>query len=112
MLNHLHILALGLIASPFSYAQQGCMDPAANNYNPSATIENHTCQYTVETLTFTASQEQLLPNYLRETSGLAYYNGLHWTHNDDSSSKIYGYNPTTAEVEDSINLGIQVQDWE
>lgn len=103
---------IGLLCSHLAFNQQGCMDITATNFNPSATVEDFSCTYTPITLEIPANQQIHLPNYLKETSGLAIYNNLHWTHNDDGSSKIYGFDPELGVIADSIDIGVQVQDWE
>lgn len=53
-----------------------------------------------------------LSDTIKETSGLVYFNGLFWTHNDDSDTTIYGLN-TSGTIQKKIILNaIKNKDWE
>ena len=67
------------------YAQQGCTDPLANNYMPSATINDGSCEYdlTNHTMNFVAD---LVSPTLNENSGIIFFNGHLFTINDGGNS--------------------------
>lgn len=90
----------------------GCLDPFADNYSSTANTNNFTCIYTSKTISFPPNQSFELPTEINESSGLTLYNSLLWTHNDDGSSIIYGLNPTTGSVDQRIDVGVSVVDWE
>ncbi len=54
-----------------------------------------------------------LPAALSETSGLIYYNGLFWTHNDSGGEpKIYGIDTLKGKIIQTIHLNASHKDWE
>ena len=67
------------------YTQQGCTDPLANNYIPSATINDGSCEYdlTNHTMNFVAD---LVSPTLNENSGIIFFNGHLFTINDGGNS--------------------------
>jgi PKD repeat protein len=68
-----------------TFAQPGCMDPQATNYNPSATSNNGSCLYPATTLGLVQKANLATP-VLDESSGVEFIaNGL-WTHNDSGNS--------------------------
>lgn len=86
---YLRLIALSLcfIMLPhISLAQSGCTDPKANNYDSGATTNNGSCKY--PSTSITPSLETRLPEIVAETSGLLYYNGKVWTHNDSGGQPI------------------------
>ncbi|RMG60561.1 MAG: T9SS C-terminal target domain-containing protein, partial [Bacteroidetes bacterium] len=68
-------------------AQPGCTDPLATNYDPTATVNDGSCQY--PNTTVNPQDQYPLSDSLRETSGLAAYAGWFWTHNDDTDTLLY-----------------------
>ncbi len=68
-----------------SYAQPGCMDIQATNYNPSATSNDGSCLYSSTNLGLTFKANLATP-VLDETSGLAFIANKLWTHNDSGNS--------------------------
>lgn len=85
-------LSLALLCSVQVYSQvRGCTDPQATNYRSDAEINDGSCTYKS---TF-YSPEKLCPKLsdtLQETSGLCYYNGLFWSHNDsDNPPEFYAF---------------------
>lgn len=90
-------LVVFLMGATHSKAQiYGCTDPLANNYNPSATVNNGSCTYNAASVSPVASSN--LSNTLAETSGLIFWNNLVWTHNDSDDVNVYGL--------DTLNGGI------
>lgn len=84
---------------PISWAQNyGCNDPLANNYNPTATINDGSCLY--NTTNIGALTVYPISTILNETSGLIWWNNHLWTHNDDSDNHLY--------MLDTLNMQIEV----
>ena len=67
-----------------------------------------------DTLAYMPETKSLLPEGVRETSGLFFYNGRLWTHNDSGGKPIlYGLDTATFEVVQKITLlNAQNKDWE
>lgn len=58
-------------------------------------------------------QQFLLSDEVKETSGLIFWKGLLWTHNDDHDNKLYGINPFSGIIEQQISIeNLKVTDWE
>src|SRR5688500_13233903 len=82
----------------------GCKDPAATNYNPSATVNNGSCTYSS---TFYAPINKVNPlnGSLTETSGLQWAGNYLWTHNDGGSTPaIYRIDTTSNAILQTVNL--------
>ena len=94
MKKTLHILFLILLTAPFLNAQEE--------------------GYVGYTPLFAPEFKALLPEEVKETSGLFFYNGRLWTHNDSGGKPIlYGLDTTTFEVVQRITLAnAQNKDWE
>jgi hypothetical protein len=69
---------------PASAQVSGCTDPAANNYNSLATVNNGSCLY--NTINITPTSKATLSSDLHENSGLIFWNDRLWTHNDGGNS--------------------------
>ena len=113
MLLRIFTLLMFISASLGSMAQTvGCTDQQANNYNPDATINDGSCTYNI-TL-FTPSLKQVLPDEVRETSGLAYFNEGLWTLNDSGGEPvIYRLDTATGRVVQRIRIDNATNvDWE
>lgn len=81
-----YVLSTVLIAIiNLSYAQYGCTDPQATNYNATATINNGTCTYNSTNLTLTQRANLSTP-LLDESSGVEFCNNRLWTHNDGGNT--------------------------
>ncbi len=65
----------------------GCTDPLATNYNPSATTNDGSCMYNSASVSPTSGFE--LAGSLSETSGLIRWNNQIWTHNDSEDINLY-----------------------
>ncbi len=91
----------------------GCTDPQAENYNPDAEINDGSCQY-APTLISLEVVVNALPEKIRETSGLIYWNGGLWTINDSGNlPEIYKIDTLTGEIIQTIFLpGVKNIDWE
>jgi len=81
----LHLLLL-LAATAPALGQGGCPDPQATNYNPAATANTGSCQYSV-TGTPLPPKTQLATE-LNETSGLQLLGGQLWSHNDSGNDPV------------------------
>ena len=89
----------------------GCTDPRANNYNPQATVNDGSCTYASTTASPYYSNN--LPTRINGTSGLIYFDGKLYTHNDHSDKKLYQIDTADVHIVDSIVFtGIAHQDVE
>lgn len=85
--RHLLTILLILLQHTRSYAQAGCTDPYATNYNPGATTNDGSCLYPVTHDTMQLRTQ--LPVAITESSGLAWDNGKLWTHNDSGNPSTF-----------------------
>ena len=90
----------------------GCTDPNANNYNPQATQNDGSCTYNA-----TAYNPQVffnLPSQLEETSGVIFYAGGIWSHNDSGGEpEIYKIDTVSGQIVQTITLQNATNiDWE
>lgn len=84
--------------------------PQANKHTDDAMVKNKNCEYpkTKTKAIFSAP----LSDSLKETSGLVFFDGLFWTHNDDHDTIIYGLDKS-GKIKRKINLNKVVNhDWE
>ncbi len=72
-----------LFSSVIAGAQSGCTDPAATNYNASATVNDGSCIYPVTHKT--PVLRGALNHIITESSGLEWTDGKLWTHNDSGN---------------------------
>lgn len=75
----------------------GCTDPAALNYFASATNNDGSCIY--NTIQVAPDTSIILNDTLDETSGLIMWNGMLWTHVDDTDTRLFGLDSTTGNVQ-------------
>lgn len=90
----------------------GCTDPNANNYNPQATQNDGSCNYNP-----TAFNPPLffdLPSQLEETSGVIFYSGGLWSHNDSGGeAKLYKIDTISGQIVQTLTLQNATNvDWE
>lgn len=92
--------------------QQGCTDPQASNFMPGATINNGTCIYGAQN--YSPGQSVNLPSALVELSGMVYWRGDFWGHNDGGNGTwLYALDTLTGAVKKVIGLnGAANIDWE
>ncbi len=91
--------------------KQGCTDSLANNQKEDATINDGSCKY--NSTTIKPNLVANLPTTLTESSGLIYFKGSLWSHNDDTDTNIYELNSTSGEVLRKIKLPkVSNKDWE
>jgi hypothetical protein len=100
-----------LLFTGSAYAQiSGCTDPLSKNYNVRATVNDGSCEYNSTRVKPTSSTQ--LDEVLNETSGLAYYDSLLWTINDDKNTSLYGIDKT-GQIQKKIKLQSVINsDWE
>lgn len=104
---------LSVLFSLNMLAQQGgCTDPLAINYDNSATFNNGSCNYTTTTTVLTKLSS--LPSQVNELSGLVYYNGKLYGHQDSGGAPVvYEIDPTNYTITKTITLqGATNIDWE
>jgi hypothetical protein len=89
----------------------GCADVLAKNYNTLATVNDGSCRYKPKAIKPKFSV--VLDKSLHETSGLIFWNGLLWTHNDDTDTHLYALDTLSGVVGNKIQLNsVANRDWE
>jgi hypothetical protein len=89
----------------------GCTDTEAYNRDPSATENDGSCLY--NSVWVEPCNALGLSGDLAETSGLVFWDGLLWTQNDNSDTRLFGLDPATGEVSREYYLeGVVNTDWE
>lgn len=95
-------------------AQQhcGCTDVFADNYDPDALCDDGSCSYA--SLLYTPRQLAVLPDELRESSGLVFCAGRLWSHNDSGGAAVlYALDTTDFHVTQRLHLvNAKNKDWE
>ena len=108
------VLVLCVTASYSLRAQDvpGCMDPQANNYMPSATVNNGSCTYNATNGSLTKKAD--LPATLTEISGMIHINGKLYALNDGGNAHaIYVIDSTSGAIDQTITLENTTNiDWE
>lgn len=98
----------------FAHSQvSGCKDPAANNYNPAATVNDGSCNYTPTSYTPPVKVNPMNA-LLNENSGLQWAGGSLWTFNDGlNAAAIYRIDTASNAILQTVNLdGASNVDWE
>lgn len=89
----------------------GCTDPLSLNYDPLATINDGSCIYAATTTN--AQNSFPLGTEIQETSGLIWWNGKLYTHNDNGDTNLYAISPTDGSILETLPLpGTSNVDWE
>jgi hypothetical protein len=105
-----------LIFNVFSFsnifAQPGCPDPQATNYNPSATSNDGSCVYPATS--YMPVFKAQLPETMQEVSGHVKAGSFWYAHNDGSDgSRFYRFNPEIGAVNQQVQLkNASNKDWE
>ena len=107
------IALLQILSFSQIFAQAGCTDAQASNYNASAIINDGSCIYPSTTISL-ADKTALSTPTLDETSGIVFTNGAIWTHNDSGNSNdIYRIDSTSSTVLQTVNISNATNvDWE
>lgn len=93
-----------------SYAQSGCTDPLASNYDAAAVSNNGSCVY--PTASVTPFAIHILNDTLPESSGLICWNDYLWTHNDNTDTCLYALD-TSGHIQQIVPIRqVSNQDWE
>jgi hypothetical protein len=90
----------------------GCTDPQAGNFNPLATKNDGSCLYTTQN--YTPAPAINLPAALVELSGMVYWKGKFWGHNDGGNGAwFYAFDTANGSIKKVIGLtGASNIDWE
>lgn len=92
-------------------AQGGCTDAQANNFNSEVLQNDGSCTYDPELISKVNSFS--LDGKISGTSGLIYWDGNLWTHNDHDDTNLYKLDPTDGSITGSISLAAETNlDWE
>jgi hypothetical protein len=103
-----------LLTSGYSRSQEaGCIDRAANNYSPSATLNNGSCTYNITSYS-PAVDVDSLSDSLSEISGMQWAQGSLWALNDGGGRPaIYRIDTATSAIFQTVTLaGATNVDWE
>ena len=102
-----------IISSTQTFAQAGCSDPQATNYNAAAISNDGSCVYPSTSITLTDKTALSTP-LLDETSGVVFTGGSVWTHNDSGNSNdIYRIDSITNAILQTVNISNATNvDWE
>jgi len=104
------LILLALQASCNS-SQTGCTDPKAVNFDSTATDDDQSCEYDTTYINPLWSIE--ISEQISETSGLIVWDGLVWTFNDNTDTRLYGLDTVSGEIVDDYLLeGVENRDWE
>jgi hypothetical protein len=95
-----------------SHAQFGCTDPQAQNFNIAASQNDGSCLY--NPTNYSLQWRDSLPSLLNEISGMVYWQGKLYVHNDSGTpNHMYEIDTTHGLVTKTIILGnIVPNDWE
>jgi len=103
---------LFITGTGFAQETYGCADPKAKNYNVLATSNDGSCSY--KTTIYNPPFKYLLPDEVKETSGLIYFDNAIWTINDGGNFPVlYKLNPETGDIIQRITVtNAKNNDWE
>ncbi|MCK5136222.1 MAG: T9SS type A sorting domain-containing protein [Bacteroidales bacterium] len=115
MIRNLHLVVFLAVIQLLSVACRaqvpGCPDALANNYDPSATVNDGSCTY--YPISVSPVSTSILSDDLAETSGLILWDGYVWTHNDSEDTRLYGLDTVNADIMLDYDLkGVVNTDWE
>lgn len=106
------ILLLLFFSTQFAFAQPGCTDPQAINFDVNAVENDGSCLYS--NTTYQMEQRAILPDAIPEPSGLAFFDNGLWTHNDGGNPNVFFQIDTTdGSVKQSVIItNADNMDWE
>lgn len=95
-----------------TYAQSGCTDPQAQNFDAAALSNDGSCSYAITN--YSLNPQTLLPASMEEISGLIYFDGTLWALNDGgNANEIYQLNPTDGSIIRTVTISnASNTDWE
>ncbi|HNW89324.1 MAG TPA: T9SS type A sorting domain-containing protein [Bacteroidales bacterium] len=100
-----------LLADVDVFAQSGCTDPLASNYNAAATVNNGSCIY--NSASVVPDTSFTLSTAIQETSGLIFWDHYVWTHNDNTDLNLYSLDTLSGAITQTYTLsGVVNNDWE
>ncbi len=104
--------SLLLLISLHTRAQWGCTDPQALNYNAAAVFNDGSCLY--GTTNYSLAVKDTLPPALTEISGMVYWGGKLYVHNDSGNPSIlYETDTVSGNITKEIYFdGVPHTDWE
>ena len=107
----LFLLLLSLTTGKL-WAQAGCTDPKAQNYNSSATVNDGSCTYPTTSISLTNAKT--LPSTLNEGSTLVLTDGNLWTLEDSGNpASIYRISETDGSILQTVSITNATNvDWE
>lgn len=109
-MKKIFILLFLISISPAQAQISGCTDPLSKNYNPTATINDGSCNYT--SVKIKPKYSVKLDAILKETSSLTQSDSLFWTSNDNTDKALYAIN-NKGVIQNKIQLKNATNtDWE
>lgn len=107
------LFSLFLTASPVFGQVSGCTDPDANNYNPSATVNNGSCTYNNTNYTPLVRVDPI-SDTLTESSGLEWAGNSLWSFNDRGGTPdLYRIDTASKAILQTVRVeGATNVDWE
>jgi len=105
------LLVFVLFSGHLSAQVLGCTDTLSKNYNPLASSNDGSCCYSKKSIRPYSSV--VLSEALHETSGLLFWDGFLWTHNDDTDTNLYALDTISGKIIKKIKLNhVANTDWE
>lgn len=101
-----------LLFSAFCFAQAGCTDSTATNFDPHAKVNDGSCIYAG--IHCTAALKTALSQVLSESSGLVFTDGKLWSHNDNGNAAcIYNIDTASGRILQTVYVDNYANgDWE
>lgn len=111
MKKNIHLVAC-LFIYLAGHSQSGCTDPEANNYNSSALTNDGSCTY--QPTTQAVKSKGSMASYANESSGLVFFNGAIWTHNDSGNpAKVFKTDTANGALLQTLSItNFPNNDWE